>query len=97
MKKMKRGDMMKKSYVGLDIHEESITGIALNEKGVTEFYDDFPNTKEAVKLSGEQGEQDEMDETKKMELLVLLGACEKNHRTNKVSQLCFRWRRGTRT
>jgi len=38
MKKMKRGDMMKKSYVGLDIHEESITGIALNEKGVTEFH-----------------------------------------------------------
>ena len=27
MKKMKRGDMMKKSYVGLDIHEESIAGI----------------------------------------------------------------------
>jgi len=54
MKKMKRGDMMKKSYVGLDIHEESITGIALNEKGVTEFYDDFPNTKEAIQgfLSG---------------------------------------------
>jgi len=31
MKKMKRGDMMKKLYVGLDIHEESITGIALDE------------------------------------------------------------------
>ncbi len=48
MKKMKRGDMMKKSYVGLDIHEESIAGIALNERGTTEFYDDFPNTKEVI-------------------------------------------------
>ena len=54
MKKKKRDDIMRKLYVGLDIHEDYITGTAMNEQGTIEFGGDFPNTKEAFQcfLSG---------------------------------------------
>jgi len=37
MKSMKRGDIMKKLYIGMDIHEDYITGAAMKEDGVVEF------------------------------------------------------------
>ncbi len=51
---MKNGDIMKGMYVGFDIHEEYLTGVAMNNDGVVEFCGDILNTKEAVQcfLSG---------------------------------------------
>ena len=39
---------MKKLYIGMDIHEDYITGAAMKEDGVVEFGGNVPNTKEAV-------------------------------------------------
>ena len=60
MKNMKKGVIMKKDdikeklYVGMDIHEETITGTAMTENGEIQFRKTIPNTKEAVQcfLSG---------------------------------------------
>lgn len=34
MKRMKNGDIMRRMYVGLDIHEEYLTGAAMNNDTV---------------------------------------------------------------
>ena len=60
MKSMKKGDIMKKDdimeklYVGMDIHEKTITGTAMTENGEIQFRKTIPNTREAVQcfLSG---------------------------------------------
>lgn len=45
---------MEKLYIGLDIHEDYITGTAMRENGQVAFGGDFPNTREAAQcfLSG---------------------------------------------
>lgn len=48
MKNEKNSDIMKKMYVGFDIHEEYLTGAAMNKDGVVEFSGNVPNNKEAV-------------------------------------------------
>lgn len=54
MKSMKMDDIIQKLYVGLDIHEDYITGTAMREDGAVEFSGNFKNTKEAAQcfLSG---------------------------------------------
>ena len=45
---MKKEDIKEKLYVGMDIHEETITGTAMREDGEIQFLKTIPNTKEAV-------------------------------------------------
>lgn len=45
---MKVDDIMEKLYVGLDIHQETLTGTAMNKEGKIRFYGTIPNTREAV-------------------------------------------------
>jgi len=48
MKSMRMDDIMQKLYVGMDIHEDYITGVAMRKNGVLEFSGNFRNTKGAV-------------------------------------------------
>ena len=48
MKNEKNSDILKKMYIGFDIHEEYLTGAAMNKDGVVEFSGNVPNNKEAV-------------------------------------------------
>ena len=54
MKSMKMDDIIQKLYVGMDIHEDYITGTAMRKDGFVEFSGNFRNTKEAAQcfLSG---------------------------------------------